>query len=465
MSDVTVSMGLIDPVQLLTAKRFDVIAKYLYVRFNSMGLDTDWANLVYREHIRVFNGCVEVDGTEKYGADSFVSAFDSVIESIRQTGFSPEEPPLPVDADGIILDGAHRLAACLYYKSFLRVRKMTDIAPEYDYKYFVKRGISSIVSDAIAVEYCRLEPNVFVPIVYPSAQGKDNELMSILSKYGDVFYSKEVCLSGNGPLNLIRQIYHSEPWLGTYADGFSGAKNKTFGCFQKDGAVRAFVVKSNLENMLLAKNEIRDLFGISNHSVHINDTHDESIELSNILFNANSIHFLNYAKVVNFKWFQNLLDEYKVFLKKNNIDGECLCIDGSAIMAAYGIRAARDLDYLHHGYEDMVSGYKEIGSHNHSADLYASSIDDVIFNPANYFYYDGLKFATLDILKKMKIKRGEDKDSEDVMLIDNFLKGINPRKSLKDFWVFIKPKFWYVKIRFLALKTRFYLYKLLKNMK
>ncbi len=462
---MSANVSQMEPNQLLTAKRFDVIAKYLYVRYKNMGLHSNWADLLYREHIRVFNGCVEADGSEKYGADSFVSAFDSVIESIKQDGFSPEKPPIPIDIDGVILDGAHRLAACLYYKSPLSVEKMMDVAPEYNYKYFIERGLSSAAADAIAVEYCRIEENTFVPIIYPSAQGKDSELISILSKYGDILYSKEVYLSGEGPLNLIRQIYHSEPWLGSYADGFSGAKNKTLGCFQEHGAVRVFIVKSNLEDMLLAKNEIRDLFGISNHSVHINDTHDESVELSNILFNANSIHFMNHSRIVNFKWFQNLLNEYRAFIENNDIDGEYLCVDGSAIMAAYGIREARDLDYLHHGYDDVESGYKEIGSHNHSADLYANSIDDIIFNPANYFYCDGLKFATLDILKKMKVKRGEDKDSQDVMLIDDFLKGITPKKSLKNWKVIFKSKFWYVKIRFMALKVRFYLYKLLKNIK
>jgi len=37
------------------------------------------------------------------------------------------------------------------------------------------------------------------------------------------------------------------------------------------------------------------------------------------------------------------------------------------------------------------------------------------------FYYAGIKFATLDIVKKMKIKRGEDKDKRYVKLINKFI--------------------------------------------
>jgi len=452
-----------DPHVFFTGKRYDLLAKCIYVRYSDLGLNTEWGKDLYKEHIRVFNGYVESDGSEKYGADDFINGFDSVIDDISKNEFSADKSIIPIGSNNLIIDGAHRLATCLYYDTPLTIEKKQQEAPEYNYEFFIRRGLEQKYTDAMAIEYCRLEPNCFVPIIYPSAQGKDEEVKSILSKYGEIVYCKEINLVKNGPVNLVRQIYCTEPWVGNFENQFSGAKNKAMGCFQSVGAVRAFVVKSDLDRMLKAKNEIRDLFNISNHSVHINDTHEESIQLSNILFNENSIHFLNYSNMVNMKWFQKLLSEYKQFISRNDIDVECLCIDGSAVMAAYGIREARDLDYLHHGYDDVDSGYKEIGSHNFASNLYQKPIDDIVFNPQNFFYYDNLKFVSLNLIKAMKTLRGEEKDHKDVSLIDDCLKGVVTKKTFDDFAMMFKPKYWYTKVRFIALKIRFHLYKVMKK--
>ena len=36
--------------------------------------------------------------------------------------------------------------------------------------------------------------------------------------------------------------------------------------------------------------------------------------------------------------------------------------------------------------------------------------DTIIYNPEHHFYLNGFKFATLDVVKKMKENRGEEKD-------------------------------------------------------
>ena len=42
--------------------------------------------------------------------------------------------------------------------------------------------------------------------------------------------------------------------------------------------------------------------------------------------------------------------------------------------------------------------------------------DEIIYNPENYFYFNGFKFATLNVIKKMKEKRGEPKDINDIKI-------------------------------------------------
>ena len=60
-----------------------------------------------------------------------------------------------------------------------------------------------------------------------------------------------------------------------------------------------------------------------------------------------------------------------------------------------------------------------ISSHNeYSHGRYDKTIDDIIYNPKNHFYYNGIKFASLDIIKALKTRRGEEKDKVDVELIN-----------------------------------------------
>ena len=48
--------------------------------------------------------------------------------------------------------------------------------------------------------------------------------------------------------------------------------------------------------MNLNDDDIRNIFNEGNHSVHINDTKEETIRLAKCLLNKNSVHFLNNSK-------------------------------------------------------------------------------------------------------------------------------------------------------------------------
>jgi len=244
-------------------------------------------------------------------------------------------------------------------------------ANDYSYNYFknntrfVPTGLAHKWCDAMALEYCKLNKNTYIVTVFPSAVGKDGEIREILRGCGSIYYEKNVRLSNYGPFNLIRQMYAGEPWLGDYSNNFAGAYGKANPCFNKNGPLRVFVLESNKPiEVKKAKEKIRKLFNIENHSVHINDFYEETIRLAQSLFIENSIHFINYARPIIFNRFYQLYHYYADWLERHGLDNERFCIDGSAVMAAYGIRAPQDIDYLHHGYNDVSTGYLEISSHN-----------------------------------------------------------------------------------------------------
>jgi FkbM family methyltransferase len=414
------------PHQLLSYKRFDLMAKYLYAKHRELSISNPWAVNLYEAHMRVYNGCCEGDGSEKNSIDDYISSFNEILDSINENGFDDRISLVPIDQNNVIIDGAHRVAACLLFNKDVMCVRFDVEANDYSSYYFrnntrfVSTGLTRKWCDAITHEYCNLNKNTFIATIFPSASGKAEQIKEILQDCGNIYYEKHIQLSQHGPFNLIRQMYAGESWLGNPNNNFAGAYGKAHPCFNNKGLLRVYVLESTEPSELKkAKERIRQLFNIGNHSIHINDSHEETVRLAQIFFNANSIHFLNCARPIFFDKFYQLFQQYKDWLNRYGLDNESFCVDGSAVMAAYGIRAPQDLDYLHHRYDDVSPGNSAINSHNSDAHHHVTSIDNIIFNPENHFYHDGVKFASLNILKKMKKKRGETKDRQDVELIES----------------------------------------------
>ena len=91
-----------NPTDLLTHKRFDVVVKYLY----AANLSSEFYKNAYKEHLKIWNGFHERN-PKKNGFEEFDNAFKSIINNTV-------DEPVPVNPDGHIANGAHRLAAALY---------------------------------------------------------------------------------------------------------------------------------------------------------------------------------------------------------------------------------------------------------------------------------------------------------------------------------------------------------------
>ncbi|MDT9187294.1 MAG: hypothetical protein P5681_05695 [Limnospira sp. PMC 894.15] len=416
------------PLTLITAARFDVIAKYIYVQFKRLSIRSSWFLSLYLEHIKAFNNYQEEDGTKQSFQD-FLTNFDQLIDDIQTRGFDENRSVVPVLNRRFILDGSHRVATCLsmdYPLSTLYVQLkqewISKISINYNYNFFRIRGMPEPYLDAIALEYCKLKPNTYIATIFPAAQNYDSEIKKIFQDWGEIVYEKSVALNHNGAINLIKTIYANEPWLGHWQNNFYGALLKASGCFRKPGLVRVFLIESpSLENLKIAKNQIREIFNIGNDSIHINDSHEETILLAQTLFNANSIQFLNQSRYRFYQNFDYLFNQYKNTLIKSNLNPDFFCIDSSSILAVYGIREARDLDYIHFGNSPIIFPHPEIASHNSELHYHPYPRDEIIFNPENHFYYKGLKFASLEVVRQMKLKRNEEKDRQDVREIDRLV--------------------------------------------
>lgn len=416
---------LIYPQDLISPYRFDLMAKYLYAYYRKHAIRSFWALDVYAEHLRIWNNFFEHTPAKK-GLIAFTDAFEDILDNVAKNGFDSSKALIPVirrDFGWKALNGAHRIVASLLYHPQKKIpcRTIRKYFGSFDASWPTFKNMNSHYLDAMALQYCQLKQSTHCIILFPHTQGSEPKIRKLLEESGEIVYEKKITLTHNGTINFIRLLYEGESWLGDWSNSFRGAQGKARSCFPAgSGTALVFLYDAkNKETVTAVKKQIRSLFNVGNHSAHSTDTHEQALRLAQTVFVDNSIHHINNAQLNECKRFEGLCATYKNWLKKNNYDENFFCIDSSAVLAAYGLRDCRDLDFLVHGYE-ISKTEPAIENHENNMKYYTVGKDDIIFNPSYHFYYNGLKFASLDTIKKMKMCRHESpKDIRDIALIES----------------------------------------------
>ena len=416
-----------NPHDLITNQRFDVIVKYLYAQSIIKNYQTDTYKNLYKEHLIKWNNCFEISNPSKNSFEVFDNTFKDIITNISENGFDPQISKIPVVNDKYIVNGAHRLAASLALNKNVFTEESTSIKDgqlicswEGEFK---KLNLSETLCDRVALEYAKLKNNTYIVSVFPSTGGNIEVPLSILKKYGSVFYYKQIKLEKNGPLNFMRELYAGEQWAGNHQNNYIGYRQKEGLCFTQNAPVTIFLVEfDSVEQSVRAKEEIRNRFNIGKHSVHINDTHDQTIRLSQCVFNQNSIKFMCDSTPSDYRKFDSLLNSFKKYIEDNNLDIDEYAVTASSILSIYGLREGKDLDYIHTKSAPLIKVSDDIQSHNsYGIGRYELNYDEIIHNPVNHFYSRGVKFVSPKIIKDMKEKRNEPKDINDINLLNSIL--------------------------------------------
>lgn len=281
------------------------------------------------------------------------------------------------------------------------------------FEELAQEGIDSDYLDAMAIEYCKKYPDAYIAIVWPTLNASHEELVyDILSKECLVAYKKTFVLKGNGPKALVQSIPEKAPHIPF-----------DFHCYFPPGKdpyeLRCFVIRApTYETTVRTKHALRNIVNLHPYCMHINDTHDQTIDIACMLLNNHSLHFLNTHKPHHFENFSFLFDLYINFLKEQEISKRDVCVDGSAILSAYGLRdCALDFDFLCLT-KGNFGNIHPLDHHNTSWTSLGLSIEDVIYNPKNFFYLRGYKFTSLPKIRDFKALQGRPKDIQDVSLIN-----------------------------------------------
>jgi len=410
---------------MLPGRRFDLMAKYLYVKSVDKNLNTDYFKELYTKHLITFNGCKELpDNTRgettivKNNIDDFINSFNNLIENLKKNGYD-ERFPIPIGNNGIIINGAHRLVASYYYNVVPKIINLNEEGNVgYNYNFFLNREnlpqLEPIYADTMALEYIKHNEDVRTMIIYPVSFNTEimKEVINIINNYGYIYYHKFVELNVNGINNLIKELYRGEDWIGgLFPSGWSPG-GKAERCVINDEinpVLYISICMNDVNKCIELKEKCRELYNLGKHSLHMSDYNSDTYRISSCLLNSNSIHFLNNGS-------NDISEPTKKLLKsyfENNID-EDYCLTSSLILEMYGLRQANDGDYLHKDDKKL----ENLGLHSGEwLQYYKENKDSIIYDPSNYFYFNGCKLASLKVVKEMKERRNEKKDKIDLELI------------------------------------------------
>lgn len=265
----------LDARKLINGNRLDIMAKLLYIE--SSEHNTTYGKQIYIEHLGAMtkHSFVEAGNLYKDSPKRFIEVFDKTIFSIRKDGFCKSKLPVPIDLNNQILDGAHRVAAAIYFNKKIKVVKLPIKARDkYNYKFFEDMAIDDKYIGEMVQKYIERKQDIFVVNIRSFVVDKIDEMESLINEYGGIVYYKEISLNEK---DLLR-VYVID------------------GCFNTD--------------MVELKEKICSLFGIVKQCIYITDTIKQAIEMVELLFNDNSMNFFNGEDVPKCK------KSYKLFLNE-----------------------------------------------------------------------------------------------------------------------------------------------------
>lgn len=401
----------VSPFSLLTPERLDLMARYVLIRQLDQQVGIGWGIEVYRNLLHSWNkNFIDGDGRKTSFFD-YLKNLMILMDSIRDNGFDARYGAIPY-TERTIVDGAHRLAVCLYYNKNVCAVPVAGEPHVQDAATLLRIGMNSVVVENLVHEYIKLDKSCRVAVLFPYVKEASPRSFKVINERVKVIHYKDLYLSDKGKKNLIALLYgHENWWDDCHFQRFIDLR------FRANEPVRLVYIRPAVgQDLRQVKESVRDLYGAENGAIHINDTHDESVWIADASLNPNGLHHLNFSTPPSPHFFDKI-ESYKKSLNAKPHLADKVCIDSSAVMDLYGLRAARDIDYISAVNELIVPDSDEIGCHNTEYQDFLFPVDEMIVNPNHYFSYKGIKFMSLSRVYEFKKWRAAKKDIKDITLI------------------------------------------------
>ncbi|MCS4242926.1 hypothetical protein M2418_002457 [Rhizobium sp. BIGb0125] len=396
---------------LLSPDRLDVLARYIFVKQRNLGWGVGWGTSIYRHYLETCNAdFIDGDKTKSSFSD-YLRSFSKLSDSVAVEGWNFNKGLLP-HVDGAVIDGAHRLSVALYHDGTVEAVQLKGQKQVHSADALLRIGISPNIVEQLVNEFISLDEETFTAILFPSQLNLQDAAVHRIGEFAKIIYTKDVALSDQGRKNVIELLYGHEPWWKTeLLEDFVNLR------FPQGGSITAVFFKANAgQTSRTVKERAREIFPAI-HFIHANDTHQETRWIADCLLNPNGIQYLNLRPTVQPPRFRELLDDFRSRITSDKSPGN-YCIDSSAVMAAFGIRDCRDLDYITPEVRTTkLADDSRISWHNEEYLKFPIPVDELVANPAHHFVYKGVKFMALDTVMFFKRHRWAEKDIEDCRLI------------------------------------------------
>lgn len=404
---------------LLSTDRLDIMARLDYAESKITRAYNPWATRLYRSFL------LAADPTGKFGEDElkfsihdYESQYVSLIDSLMSQGFDAEISRVTVSRASLI-NGAHRVAASLALGIPVETESSNAPKPTHlGHRGLLASGLSQDIVEYMVWRYVQNKQSsrvlVFSNISRQVFEKSMSKLRSVLVNQ-ELYYS-ELALSEIAKRRLVQLCYgHQDGWTDSLAEKlvserYVGREQKNFFViFDAESPGQEQEIKQILRRHLSKSVGLdRQIYG--SHS------HLETLRLVEPLLNRNSRQFLNFSPLGS----ENRILEnvYACGFSSNLKENQQWCIDGSATLELFGIRKARDVDYVSQNLLTAVSG---ADLHNSEYLAFPTSFEEIIFDPRKHLRIQGLKFISLSALVEQKVTRGETKDNNDISQVAHFL--------------------------------------------
>ena len=395
--------------KLICPERIDFMAKWIYIDSLEKGIDMTDATNMYVAHLDAFSlGTFVEPGKEwKNSVQIYLDTFNKLISDIKIHGFDNKKSIIPVGGNGAILDGSHRVVVAAYYGYDVTIIRIPHASVNFSAGWFRNNLLESKYLDWMISKYIEVTPKCYVACMWPVAIHKEKLKTSedIISEYGDIIYKRDIELNKNGMKNFMSQIYGHQVWTGNFENQYQGVDTKVKPCYKKGKPVHTVVFTANsLDEVLKLKEKIRNIYKLENHSIHITDSEEEALQLAELLYNYNSVQHLKFGVPYKFVTVNRRIENFKKNINENGLELSRFIIDGESVLEIFGFCTSKKLTFL--------TDYREMNLPKiEKSDYYISEVNDLIYNPNNYFIYKGIKFVALEKLlaleknKKLNVKQ------------------------------------------------------------
>lgn len=216
-----------------------------------------------------------------------------------------------------------------------------------------------------------VEKRCYMACVWPAAgftKEQKDTVEDKLQERGQILASKEVYLTYQGMKNFMAQIYGHQAWTGNIENHFRGVRGKADMCFRVGHPITTYLFTAeSLEKVLEIKDQIREIFDIGKHSIHISDNQVETECMVELLCNPNSVDLLNCAKPYKYSNVFCKLKEIKKEIQRKGLEKDKFILGGDSVLEICGMKQAKNLvlwsDYEESELTELLADGWQYGGH------------------------------------------------------------------------------------------------------